>query len=123
MIAVADRVHAVLVLAEKSKATGINAKGWEKILSAVKVEGPSAQAKSKPESIPGGISAYTLSSGGRLLVKPVHHTPLVAATMSFKSGQLLEPASKAGAMNLLARTLLRARRTRARRSWRRPWTT
>ena len=102
-----ERISLVVQRPEKSKATGINAKAWTKILSALKVDSPKAAGSAKAESIPGGVSAFKLSSGGRLLVKPVHHTPLVAATLSFKSGQLLEPAAKAGAMNLLARTLLK----------------
>jgi zinc protease len=100
-----ERATIVVQRPEKSKPTGLDAKAWTKVLSAVTV--PAVPALAKAESLPGGISGYALSSGGRLLVKPVHHTPLVAAQISFKSGQLLEPAAKAGGLNLLARTLLK----------------
>ncbi len=100
-----ERATVVVQRPTKSKATGLDAKGWTKVLKAVTV--PQPQAPAKAESLPGGVSAYTLSSGGRLLVKPVRHTPLVSAQLSFKSGQLLEPAAKAGGLNLLARTLLK----------------
>jgi predicted Zn-dependent peptidase len=57
--------------------------------------------------VAGGITRFKLSSGGQLLVKPVAHTPLVAVQWIFPSGQLLEPAAQSGALNLLARTLLK----------------
>ena len=103
----ADRATVVVQRPLKSKATGLDAKAWSKLLAGATVAPPSVAASAKAKMLPGGISAFTLSSGGRLLVKPIHHTPLVAAQLSFKAGQLLEPASKSGALNLLARTLFK----------------
>jgi zinc protease len=102
----AERATVVVQRPEKSKPTGMDAKAWMRLLSSVAVPAKSS-ATAKAKLLPGGVSEYALSSGGRLLVKPIRHTPLVAAQLSFKAGQLLEPAAKSGALNLLARTLLK----------------
>jgi zinc protease len=90
---------------EKSKATGLDAKGWTALFK--QSEASSAVAESKGEKIPGGVTRYKLSSGGTLLVKPLHHTPLVAAQIQFDGGQRVEKPEQGGALNLLARTLLK----------------
>ena len=100
-----DHLNVVVYRPRRSKATGLDAAGWRKLLEAA----PSPALAKAPagEAVAGGIIRFKLSSGGQLLVKSVRHTPLVAAQWIFPSGQLLEPAAQSGALNLLARTLFK----------------
>jgi zinc protease len=98
-----ERSSVVVYRPEKSKPTGMDAKAWQALL---KSQGQTAvAADAKGQTLPGGLVRFKLSSGGTLLVKPVRHTPLVAAQFQFDGGQRLEPAALAGGLNLLARTL------------------
>ncbi|HTB35272.1 MAG TPA: insulinase family protein, partial [bacterium] len=99
------KLNVVVYRPRGSKATGLDAAGWAKLLQAAPA--PAGAAAAAGEAVDGGLHRFRLSSGGQLLVKSVRHTPLVAAQWIFPSGQLLEPASQAGALNLLARTLLK----------------
>ena len=101
-----ERANVVVYRPEKSQATGLNAKGWVKLLAAASGSGQASTVTAGAgQALPGGVTRYRLSSGGTLLVKPAHHTPLVAAQLYFPSGQLIEPAAQSGGLNLLARTL------------------
>jgi zinc protease len=99
------KLNVVVYRPRGSKATGLDPAGWAKLLQGAPSAGKPAGAGA--EAVAGGISRYRLSSGGTLLVKSVRHTPLVAAQWVFPSGQLLEPSAQSGALNLLARTLLK----------------
>jgi zinc protease len=99
-----EKANVVVYRPEKSKATGLDSKGWEALLRGV-VSPSAGSGRAPAELVAGGVTRFKLSSGGTLLVKPAHHTPLVAAQLYFPSGQLIEPAGVNGGLNLLARTL------------------
>lgn len=101
-----ERSSVVVYRPAKSPATGLDSRGWQAWLAAAAAAGGGA-APDEGEALPGGVRRFRLSSGGTLLVKPVRHTPLVAAQFQFDGGQRLEPAALNGGMNLLARTLLK----------------
>ncbi|HXC64200.1 MAG TPA: insulinase family protein, partial [bacterium] len=101
----ASKVNVVVYRPRGSKSTGLDAAGWSKLLQGAPA--PAASAAADGQAVAGGITRYRLSSGGQLLVKSVRHTPLVAVQWVFPSGQLLEPAAQSGALNLMARTLLK----------------
>jgi len=109
-------VNLVIYRSDKAPASGLDAAGARILLDKASLAPlpaparPRAAARAqralgRPE--PGGLTRFRLSGGGTLLVKPVHHTPLVAAQMVFQSGQMAEPAAQSGALNLLARTLFK----------------
>lgn len=99
-----SRASVVVYRPSKSQATGLDSKGWQAWLQAAT---PTQAALDPGQVIAGGITRFKLSSGGTLLVKPVHHSPLVAAQFQFDGGQRLEPPQLCGGMSLLARTLLK----------------
>ncbi|HTB22252.1 MAG TPA: pitrilysin family protein [bacterium] len=103
-----DRANLVIYRSDKSAATGLNRERAQALLEgagASRAKG--AAAPGKGSALAGGLTRFKLSSGGTLIVKPVHHTPLVAAQFSFPSGQLIEAPGQAGSLNLLARTCLK----------------
>jgi zinc protease len=101
-----ERSSVVVYRPAKSAATGLDSKGWQALLSSGSTMAAAA-APDKGQKLAGGVHRFKLSSGGTLLVKPIRHTPLVAAQFQFDGGQRLEPAALNGGMNLLARTLLK----------------
>jgi predicted Zn-dependent peptidase len=103
-----ERVSLVVYRSDKAPATGLTKARAEALLAgASRAWEGSAPASQKGRPVAGGLTRFKLSSGGTLLVKPVRHTPVLAAQFSFPSGQLMEPAAQAGALNLLARTCLK----------------
>jgi zinc protease len=98
------KLNVVLYRPKAAPPTGLDAKGWAALLKAVPVPADAAPAG---VALGGGLTRFTLSSGATLIVKSVRHTPLVAGQLLFPSGQLLEPASQSGALNLLARLLFK----------------
>jgi zinc protease len=101
-----ERSTVVVYRPEKSKATGLDAKGWTTLFK--KAEGAdTAVTDAKGQTLAGGLVRFKLSSGGSLIVKSLRHTPLVAAQFQFDGGQRLEPAELSGGLNLLARVLLK----------------
>jgi zinc protease len=99
-----EKASIVIYRPKKAAPSGLDAQGWQALLASTQ---PVAATPSKGEALPGGLWRFRLSSGGVLVVKPVHHTPLVAGQFVFPAGQRAEKAGQAGAFNLIARTLLK----------------
>ncbi|HXC62912.1 MAG TPA: pitrilysin family protein, partial [bacterium] len=78
-----SKLNLVVYRPRGSRATGLDAAGWAKLLQGAPA--PAKAAAAGGEGLAGGITRFRLSSGGDLLVKSVRHTPLVAVQWVFPS--------------------------------------
>jgi zinc protease len=96
------RASLVIYRPSKSKPLGLSAQQWSKRLAGAAPLGRGRPVEEKKE---GPLSRYRYANGLTLIVKPVHHTPLVAMQALFPGGAKMDPRGKAGAFNLFARLL------------------